>query len=86
MGARVAYDPAGPAGVFGDDLAKHGIQSIPISGRDLAHACSLFFDAVIDRNDTGPHDGALNAAVAAAATTIAYFAVQRGVDPVANVH
>jgi phage terminase large subunit-like protein len=109
FGARVAYDPAGPAGVFGDEVAKNGIQTIPIGGRVLAHACSLFFDAVIDQKIQVRTDGALNAALAAAkqrvsgdawvwgrrnetdisplvATTIAYFAVQRGVDPVANVH
>ena len=108
--APVAYDPAGPAGVFGDELAQHGIQTIPVTGRDLAHACSLFFDSVIDTTIlVRPHQG-LNAAVAGAkrrasgdawvwgrrasevdlsplvATTIALFAVQRGIDPVANVH
>jgi hypothetical protein len=108
-GAPVAYDPTGPAGVFGDEISKHGVKTIPVSGRDMAHACSLFYDAVIDTKiQVRPH-GSLNAAVAAAkqrisgdawvwgrrgtedvsplvALTIAYFAVQRGIDPVANVH
>lgn len=108
-GAPVAYDPAGPAGVFGDEIAKHGIKTIPIVGRDFAHACSFFYDAVADqRIHVRPH-ASLNAAVASArqriagdawvwgrrgsedlsplvAATLAYFAVQRGIDPVANVH
>lgn len=69
--APVAYDPTGPAGVFGDDIAQHGIKTVPISGRDMAHACSLFFDAVIDTKiHVRPH-GSLNAAVAAARQRIA---------------
>lgn len=62
----VAYDPAGPAGVFGDVLTKEGVKTIPVTGRDMAHACSFFFDGVVDRKlRIRPHDG-LNAAVAAA--------------------
>jgi hypothetical protein len=65
-GAPVAYDPAGPAGVFGDDLAKQGIKTIPIAGRDLAHACSFFFDAVAAQTIQIRTHAALHAAVAAA--------------------
>lgn len=108
--APVAYDPAGPAGVFGDDLEKQGIRVVPISGRELAHACSFFFDGVYDETIQIRTSGALDAAVAAAvkrtsgdawvwdrrradadlsplvAATLATFAAQRGIDPVANVH
>lgn len=108
-GAPVAYDPAGPAGVFGDNLAKNGIKTIPVSGRDLAHACSFFYDAVMSETIQIRTHAALHAAVAAAkkrtsgdawvwarreaadlsplvAVTIAHFAAQRAIDPVANVH
>lgn len=69
--APVAYDPTGPAGVFGDDISSYGVKTIPVSGRDMAHACSLLFDAVIDaRIQVRPH-GSLNAAVAAAQQRIA---------------
>jgi hypothetical protein len=64
--ATVAYDPAGPAGVFGDEVAKHGIPTVAISGRELAHACSHFYDGVIDKSIGVRSNGSLDAAVAAA--------------------
>lgn len=64
--AAIAYDPAGPAGVFGDDLEREGIKMIPITGRDMAHACSFFFDGVVDSKLRIRSHDSLNAAVAAA--------------------
>lgn len=64
--ARIAYDPAGPAGVFGDDLKREGLEVVEVTGRDMAHACSFLFDGVVDgRLRIRSHDS-LNAAVAAA--------------------
>jgi hypothetical protein len=65
-GAPIAYDPAGPAGVFGDDLEREGIKMIPITGRDMAHACSFLFDGVVDRKLRIRSHDSLNAAIAAA--------------------
>lgn len=64
--APVAYDPTGPAGVFGDEIQKHGIRVIPVSGRDMAHACSWFFDGVHDGTIRIRLHADLDAAVAAA--------------------
>lgn len=64
--ASVAYDPAGPAGVFGDELEREGVKTIKVVGQDLAHACSFFFDGVVDRKLRIRSNDALNKAVAAA--------------------
>lgn len=62
----IAYDPAGPAGVFGDDIAKQGVQTIKVTGRELAHACSLFYDGIVDEKIHVRTQQSLNTAVAAA--------------------
>jgi hypothetical protein len=64
--ATVAYDPSGPAGVFGDALNQEGVRTIAVAGRDLAHACSFFFDGVIDRTLRIRAHESLNVAIAAA--------------------
>jgi hypothetical protein len=107
--ASVAYDPAGPAGVFGDDLKKAGVKTVPVTGRDMGHACSFFFDGVIDKRLRIRRHAGLDAAVASArrrvsgdawvwarretesdlsplvAVSMAAWAVQQDIDPVANV-
>lgn len=64
--ATIAYDPTGPAGVFGDEIERQGIKVEKISGQDMAMACAFFFDGVIDKKlHVRTHEG-LNDAVAAA--------------------
>lgn len=64
--AQVAYDPAGPAAVFADDLTRLGVRTVKVGGRDFANACAYFFDGCIDKAvQIRPHQ-ALNDAVAAA--------------------
>lgn len=64
--ASIAYDPTGPAGVFGDEIAKQGVRVVPVSGRELAHACSFFYDGVVEGTIRVRQHAALDAAVAAA--------------------
>lgn len=64
--AAVAYDRHGPAGVFGEELEKQGVKTINVSGEDMAHACSFFFDGVVDQKLRIRSHAGLNAAVAAA--------------------
>ncbi len=64
--ATVAYDPTGPAGVFGDEIERQGIHVEKVSGQDMAMACAFFFDGVIDRKIRVRTHEALNEAVAAA--------------------
>lgn len=70
LNTPIAYDPAGPAGVFGDDLEREGLKVIPVTGRDMAHACSFFFDGVVDRKLRIRSHDSLNAAIAAAVKRI----------------
>lgn len=69
--APVAVDPAGPAGSLVEDLERAGVPVVPVSGRDMAHACGQFFDAVVVPADVEPGvrvrvDARLSAAAAAA--------------------
>lgn len=66
FGVAVAYDPHGPAGVFGDELEKQGVKTIKLTGENFAHACSYFFDGVVDKKLRIRSHAGLNAAVGAA--------------------
>jgi hypothetical protein len=69
-GAKVAYDPAGPAAVFAEDLEREGVRTVKVGGRDFANACAFFFDGCVDKTlQIRPHQ-ALNDAVAAAARRV----------------
>jgi phage terminase large subunit-like protein len=86
--APIAYDPTGPAGVFGDDVAKHGVKTVPILGRDLAHACSFFYDGVVDEKLHVRTHESLNAAVASARKRVngdAWVWSRRDADPDADL-
>lgn len=64
--STVAYDPAGPAGRFGDELEEAGVKVEKVTGQDMAHACAFFYDGCIDgKLRIRSHEG-LNAANAAA--------------------
>ncbi len=63
---EVAYDPTGPAGVFGDALEYEGLRTRAVAGRDMDHACSFFFDGCIDHKLRIRPNEALSAAIGAA--------------------
>lgn len=46
--APVVLDSYSPAGSVADDLQSRGVQVIRYGTREVAHACGLFFDRVID--------------------------------------
>jgi hypothetical protein len=64
--AAVAVDIAGPAGTFAADIAREGVPIVECSGRNLAHACSAFYDAVIEETVTVGGPSAIDVAVASA--------------------
>jgi hypothetical protein len=48
--AAVVLDSYSPAGSLADELQSRGIQVIRYGTREVAHACGLFYDRVIDGN------------------------------------
>lgn len=45
----VIFDSYGPAGSLVPDLAGLNVELVPIGARDLAHACGVLFDSVMER-------------------------------------
>jgi hypothetical protein len=53
--AAILLDPAGPAGSLIADLAQHGIEVEQVPAREMAQACGVFHDDVVNRDDEGNH-------------------------------
>jgi hypothetical protein len=44
----VGVDPAGPAGSLIAELERRGVEIVPVTGREMAHAAAGMYDAVLD--------------------------------------
>lgn len=53
--AAILLDPAGPAGSLIADLAQYGIEVEQVSAREMAQACGVFHDDVVNKDDDGNH-------------------------------